>query len=186
MNVPVTIAFRNIAKSEAIEKIIREKAQKLYKFCNRVSSCRVSVEKQQKHQSHGNPFYVRLDVTVPPGHEIVIKRKPSHGQLHYPLTSVIKNAFNAAYREVKELRERQLKDVKKHPGQAMNAVIGKLKKDQGYGFLRTTDDREVYFNKNSVVNQDFDDLKEHDGVHYTEEIGEKGAQASTVHVVSRR
>jgi cold shock CspA family protein len=48
------------------------------------------------------------------------------------------------------------------------------------GFIITSDDREIYFNKNSVLGDRFKDLKIGAEVRFVEESGEKGPQASTV------
>jgi cold shock CspA family protein len=50
----------------------------------------------------------------------------------------------------------------------------------GYGFLETPGGREIYFNKNSVLEEGFDHLKIGTVVKFAEEEGEKGPQASTV------
>ncbi|MCK4467404.1 MAG: cold shock domain-containing protein, partial [Desulfobacterales bacterium] len=52
----------------------------------------------------------------------------------------------------------------------------------GYGFLTTPDGREFYFHKNSVLDDKFKVLKVGMKVRFVEELGEKGAQASTVKV----
>jgi cold shock CspA family protein len=56
---------------------------------------------------------------------------------------------------------------------------------EDYGFLETPDGREVYFHKNSVLHNGFEQLKVGTEVYYAEEQGEKGPQASTVRVVGR-
>ena len=48
--------------------------------------------------------------------------------------------------------------------------------------IETPDGREVYFHRNSVIDAEFDNLKEGDSVHFAEEMGDNGAQASTVHI----
>jgi cold shock CspA family protein len=54
--------------------------------------------------------------------------------------------------------------------------------DEGYGFLTTDDGREVYFHKDSVLNQGFQRLKLGARVIFAEEQGDKGPQASTVKI----
>jgi cold shock CspA family protein len=54
-----------------------------------------------------------------------------------------------------------------------------------HGFLETPDGREIYFHRNSVLNAKFDDLVSGTEVAFAEEQGDKGPQASTVHVVGR-
>jgi cold shock CspA family protein len=58
----------------------------------------------------------------------------------------------------------------------------KLVPDEDYGLIKASDGREIYFNRNSVIEMDFDDLKVGMNVHFNEEQGEQGIQASTVHV----
>ena len=61
-------------------------------------------------------------------------------------------------------------------------VITKLFQDRGYGFLESEDGREIYFHKNSVLDGRFEKLQIGAKVRYAEEDGDKGPQASTVHV----
>jgi len=49
-----------------------------------------------------------------------------------------------------------------------------------FGFLQSSDGREIYFHRNSVLNIGFDRLTVGTQVGFTEEMGEKGPQASTV------
>jgi cold shock CspA family protein len=53
---------------------------------------------------------------------------------------------------------------------------------EDYGLIETSDGREIYFHRNSILEGDFDKLEAGDSVHFTEEKGEQGPQASTVHV----
>jgi cold shock CspA family protein len=186
MQIPLEIAYRGIEKSDEIEALIREKTEKLEKICGYISSCRIAVEKPQKHQKSGNPYRVRIDVTVPPGHEIVARREPSHGNVHTDLPAEIREAFDAVRRQLKELVERQRGEMKTHPQQEVHAVVSKLFREEGYGFLETLDGREIYFHRNSVLGDDFDTLSVGTGVNFTEQPGEKGPHASTVRVVGRQ
>lgn len=184
MNVPLEIAFKGIRRTEEIEALIREEASRLEKVCDYISSCRVIVEKPQQHQDVGNPYRVRIDMTVPPGHELVVKREPSKGDMHDPVEIVLKRAFDTAVRQLRKLAEQQRGEVKSHPDQQVGAVVHALFPDQDYGFIRTFDTQEdVYFHRNSLRHYDFDKLAVGMGVRYTAEDGEKGLQATTVQVV---
>lgn len=185
MQVPLEITFRGVQKTTAIEDLIRRKADNLEKVCNHLVSCRIAVEKPQKHQRMGNPFRVRIDLRVPPGHEIVIKRESSEGDLHDELTKVLHNAFEAARRQLQELVRRQRAEVKTHAEEQNMAFVVRLFPEQGYGFLKTPNDREIYFHRNSVLHNDFDRLEIGTGVRFVEELGEKGAQASTVQIINK-
>ncbi|OHB66064.1 MAG: DNA-binding protein [Planctomycetes bacterium RBG_13_60_9] len=184
MKVPLEIAFKGIKHTDEIDTLIREEADKIQRVCSYMISCRVAIEKRQEHQEVGNPYRVRIDMTVPPGHELVVKREPSKGDMHDPLEMVIKHAFNAAARRLRKLVEQQRGAVKSHPDQQVTAVVHRLFPEQQYGFLRTVDTQEeIYFHKNSVLHHDFDRLAVGMGVRYTAEQGEKGLQATSVQLV---
>jgi ribosome-associated translation inhibitor RaiA len=103
MQVPLQMSFRRVAKSTATENLIRDQAAKLERVCDHIIGCRVAIEKPQKHQKVGNPFRVRIDVTVPPEHELVVTREASQGDLHEQLPTVLRNAFGAMRRQLRKL-----------------------------------------------------------------------------------
>jgi cold shock CspA family protein len=149
-------------------------------------SCRVAVEKPQEHQRSGSPYRVRFDVRVPPGHEIVAERKEGEGDLHDPLPKVVRAAFEAAERQIRELTAKRRREVKSHPEQQLTAVVVRLFPEKDYGFLKNLEDgREIFFHRNSVSHDDFDRLEVGTGVRYVESPGEKGPQASTVQIVDK-
>jgi cold shock CspA family protein len=185
MRVPLGITFRGVEKSEGIESLIREKASKLDKLTDSLISCQVAVEKPQKHQRTGNPFRVRINLRVPPGNEIVVKRESSGGDLHDGLTKVIREAFDAAHRNLQDFLEKRRGEVKAHPQQEAMAFVSKVFREEGYGFILSVDGREFYFHKNSVLNDGFDRLRIGTGVRFVETAGEEGPQASTVQIVDK-
>ncbi len=185
MQVPLELTFRNVKNDENIRTLVADKLSRLEKICDYMTSCRVIIDKPQEHQKSGNPFRVRLDISIPHGHEIVVTRESGEGDMHVPLTRVVRDAFDAARRQVQELVERQRNEMKSHPEQIAGAVVAQLFPDEGYGFLRTIDSREIYFHRNSVVDNDFGRLKIGTGVRFVEEIGDNGPQASTVQIVDK-
>jgi ribosomal subunit interface protein len=185
MQVPLKMTFRNVRKTEDIEELIRRQSAKLERFCDHIVSCRVAVEKPQEHQRTGNPFRVRIDVTVPPEHELVAVRESSQGDLHDQLATVLRSAFEAMRRQLKKLVEKQRLDVKTHPEQEMRGVVVRLFRDEGFGFIKSMEGREIYFHRNSLVENDFDRLEIGTGVRWDEEEGEEGPQATSVRIVDK-
>lgn len=183
MQIPVEITCRGIQKTDEIEKVINEKIEKLERVGRPIIRCGVTIEKPNKHQQSGSPFYVRIEMSVPPGHDLVVKREPGEGDIHDTLLTVIRDAFEAAKRKLQNVKEKQRKEVKQHPDQQVQAFVSKLFPDENYGFLKSLNGYEVYFHKNSVLHNEFDRLKVGIGVRYVEEEGEKGPQASTVAIV---
>ncbi|MCW5619957.1 MAG: ribosome-associated translation inhibitor RaiA [Burkholderiales bacterium] len=108
MQVPVQITIRDMQRSEALERHIRERAAKLEEFHDRITSCRVTVEQMAQHQHQGRPFRVSVDLRVP-GKEIVANR--DH---HEDVYVALRDAFDAVKRQLEELVRLQRGDVKVH------------------------------------------------------------------------
>src|SRR5690606_32058632 len=85
MQVPLEISYHHLDRSEAVDALIREKAEHLEKFCDHITSCRVIIDQPQKHQSSGNPYRVQLDITIPPGHELAVEEGGGGHEMHEPL-----------------------------------------------------------------------------------------------------
>jgi cold shock CspA family protein len=74
------------------------------------------------------------------------------------------------------------------PGSARRAYDifrSELHPDEAYGRIETPDGRLIYFHRNSVVGADFDALRIGAEVRFHAEAGERGPQASTVHVIGK-
>jgi ribosomal subunit interface protein len=183
MQVGLEIAYRDVEKSDAIENLIHKKLAKLQKLHDHIISCRISIERPQKSQQSGNPYRVRITTRIPPGHEIIVTRDPKDHDIHDPLDVIVRNAFDVTARQLKKYVDRQQRDVKVHPRQQTSAIVAELNGAEGYGFLETIDGRRIYFHERSVLHDAFNRLKIGDGVNYEEEMGDRGPQASSVHVV---
>jgi cold shock CspA family protein len=198
---PVQITFRNIGSSAEVEREIKSRAQKLENFYSPITSCRVLVDAPARHRQKGYPFHVRIDLTVPEG-EIVVKRAPTlypRGQdvgeerrrketetrpERKHLKVAVREAFDAARRRLQDHARRKRVDVKTHEPTPQGRVT-KLFPAERYGYLETSDGREVYFHGNSVINKRFKSLKLGSKVSFTEEAGDKGPQASTVRPITK-
>ncbi len=180
MRVPLEITYRNVEKTDFIENIIREKAAKLDGYHDGIISCRVSVEQPQEFQKSGNPYRVRIGVRVPPGKELVVRRELGEGQMHESLRTVVTDAFKTLARQLKKQKGKQHGDVKVHTDMYEAALVVRMFPEDEYGFVKTLTGREVYFHRNSVLNDDFDRLEIGTGVRIFVTDGDKGPQASTV------
>ncbi len=111
--IPMQITWRDIDKSDAIEASVREHAQKLDQFCDHIMSCRVVIEAPHHHKHKGNIYHVSIDITAP-GKEIAISRDPAKHQAHEDIYVTIRDAFDAARRQLQDYVRKQRGDVKKH------------------------------------------------------------------------
>jgi ribosomal subunit interface protein len=180
MALPVQITFRDIPHSDAIEALVQRRIAKLSTFYDRITRCHVVLEMPHRHQRHGKRFHVRVDVAVP-GKELVVTKASDDDR--EDLYSLVDTALSDTERVVEDHARIRQVDTKAHL-KPPHAVVARVFHDRGYGFLEAEDGHEVYFHENSVIDGRFVDLKPGAKVRYAEEDGDKGPQASTVHVVT--
>jgi ribosomal subunit interface protein len=184
MNVPVEITFRNMSASEALETNVREKVKKLEQFCDRITSCRVIIESNHRHQHKGHLFRVGIDMTLP-GQELVVSRDAADKPAHADAYVAVRDAFDAARRQIDKHVRSNRRDAKAHANQsAPRGRIHEMHPMQDFGRILTPEGRDIYFHRNSLINGDFEKLEVGDMVRFSEEAGDEGPQASSVHVLS--
>lgn len=178
MQVPLEISFHNLDSSEYLESRIRERVDRLERFFGRIISCRVTLEAPHRSQRHPQAYHLRIEVGVPQK-QLIVNRDPGPQEAHFDAYVLIRDAFDAMERMLEEHARKLRGDVKAHDAPLQGTVL-RLFID--YGFVATTDGREIYFHRNSLVDIDFDDLDEGDAVELVVMDGESpaGPQASTV------
>jgi len=183
MQIPLQITFQNMEPSPFVEEKIREKAQKLDHFHDHIMACRVVVEPLGQHHHNGNLYQIRIDITIP-GNEVVVSRESGLNHAHEDIYVAIRDAFNAARRQLEDQLRRTQRKVKTHETPPHGRVIEYFS-DDGYGKIQTPDGREIYFHENSVLNGGFQQLDVGSEVRFVEGQGEMGPQASTVRPVGK-
>ena len=202
MLVSPQVTFRNMDPSEAVEREVLAEAAKLEKYYDRISGCRVLVERPHRHQRAGSRVHVRIDLTVP-GEELVISHEPA--SLHASLQDLdlparrkstdidaveqyapvaVREAFDLARRRLQDFACRQRGDVKVHELPGHGRIVRRFDAE-GYGFIEAADGHEVYFHQNSILNGAFDEAVVGAEVRFAEESAEKGPQASSVRLIGK-
>jgi cold shock CspA family protein len=150
-----------------------------------LAAAATGVLRERLRSSHcqGSQYLVGIDLKVS-GEEIAVNREPPEHTQYRDLNVAIRDAFDAARRLVEDFARRRRRDVKVHE-ETPHAWVSKLVPREDYGFLRTPDNREVYFHRNSVLNDAFDRLEVGTEVTFVEQEGGEGPQASTVRIAGR-
>jgi ribosome-associated translation inhibitor RaiA len=180
MQNPLQITFRGMQPSEAVERRIRSRADELERFHDQIMSCHVTVDAPHRQHQQGNLFSVHLDIRVPQG-EIVVNRETGRNHAHEDAYVAIRDAFDAAVRQLEDYARRQRGKIKRHEV-VQHGKITKLSPHEGFGFVETSEGLEVYFHRNCVTDGAFDKLNVGDEVRVViaEGQGEQGPQASTI------
>jgi cold shock CspA family protein/ribosome-associated translation inhibitor RaiA len=183
MQIPLQITFEGgLEASDALRARIEREATKLERFHDRITSCRVAVIGRGGRRRHGDLYAVRLQITGPGVADVVIDRNPPADHAHEDAFVTVRDAFAAARRRLQDRRRRSMGQVKAHEETPVGRVT-RLFPAEGYGFLESSDGREIYFHRNALVNDDFERLSPGAQVRFFEREGDKGPQASTVRLV---
>lgn len=189
MKIPPEITYRGVEKTDAIEALIQEKIARLERVCDHISSCHIAVEKEQDRPRDRSPYRVRLDITVPPNHELAAESNMGAQTQYAELDTVVRDAFEKAWRQLRDLSKQQQEYVKGQVNDGAKdttAFVTKLFPEQDYGFLKTLDGEDIHFTRNSVAHNAFDRLEVGTGVRFESVTDDQGiSHASTVQIVDK-
>jgi len=184
MQTPVQIEFKGIDATERVREAITAHVADLEARFGRVTACRVMLQAPSGHHRTGGQYEVRIHLALPNGREVNIGRVPKADERHSDIDFAINDAFHRARRRLQDYARRMQGQTKAHKNLPIGAV-SRIESMDGFGLLTTSDGREIYFHKNSVLNGAFSKLKIGTRVMFAEEIGDKGAQASTVKLLGK-
>jgi len=180
------IIFNAVDRSEWVENYVADRLHKLERFAQGITRCHVALKQEQGSHRKGNVYSVTVEVRIPPQHDLAATKQMEIVDMTTQLPAVINAAFGAIERQVKKTAALRRNEQKVHVADGqVHGIVEKLFAD-GYEFLRTLDDnRQVYFLRNSVLNDDFERLVVGAEVRFSEVEGDEGPQASSLHVVSK-
>lgn len=171
--IPLQCTIRDMTHSDALQAIIRKKAEKLKTFNNRLTSCRVVIDIPQKHKHRGKLFNIRIDVTVP-GKELVSTRKTSED-----VYIAIREGFNAICRQLEDHSRRRHGHVKSH-NHVKHGFVTRIVAEEGYGFIEDLLGDQYYFSMTNASHPSFNKLMVGDAVEFYPESMSGGLQANHV------
>jgi cold shock CspA family protein/ribosome-associated translation inhibitor RaiA len=185
MQIPLKIAFEGgLTASDGLRERIEREAAKLERFADRITACRVAVIGRSGRHHQGDLYQVRIQIVMPGRKDIMIDRNPSADHAHEDAYVTVRDAFNAARRRLQDHERRSAGQIKTHEPPP-HGRVARLIAEQDYGFIETSDGREIYFHRNAVVNDEFDSLEVGAQVRFVESEGDEGPQASTVHLIGK-
>lgn len=178
------VIFHNVDRSPWVEEYVVERLQKLDRLAGGITSCRVTLKREQSSHHQGNLYSALVEVRTPPQHDLTAKKQKTLRDMSAQLPALINHAFAAIERQLKKTAQLRRHEESGHQSESLG-IVDKLLAD-GYGFIRALRDNQQYcFHRNSVLHDDFESLSVGAEVRFSPEDGENGLQASTVQIVSK-
>lgn len=101
MELPLSVTFRGMETSAAIETDIARQVEKLERRFGRIMSCRVVVEAPHRRRAKGKLYRVSVDLKVP-GREIAANNTGPKNHAHEDMHVAIRDAFDAVQRRLQD------------------------------------------------------------------------------------
>ena len=99
------VVFHNIGQTAAINDAVQKRVNKLQRYCDQILTGRVVLDSPHNNHHKGRVYSVGLEIHTP-SKEIRVNQEQHDNHAHEDLYIAIRDAFNAA--------ERQLKSVEKN------------------------------------------------------------------------
>jgi cold shock CspA family protein len=184
MQTPVEIDFQGMDADAGVRAAIAKHVDDLEQRFGRITAGRVVLKAPGGHHRTGGLYEINIRLALPDGREVNIGRTPQNDERYSDLNFALNDGFKRARRQLQDQIRRLQGQVKQHDGPPIGTV-SELDPLGEFGFLETADGREIYFHRNSVLNDDYRNLTVGARVTFAEEMGEKGPQASTVKLMGK-
>lgn len=184
MQTPLEIQFQGMKGTPAIQEAVAAHVAQLEKRWGRITACRVVVKGPGQHHRTGGLYEVHIRLALPDGREVNVQRTPPADERHSNLDFALNDAFKHARRQLQDRVRRAQGLIKHHEGPPIGTVVS-LDPLGEFGFLESADGQEIYFHRNSVLDNAFSHLTVGSRVTFAEEQGDKGPQATTVKLLAK-
>jgi ribosome-associated translation inhibitor RaiA/cold shock CspA family protein len=186
MEKALQITFKQLESSEALERLIRDRVERLEQFHHNIIGCRVVVETPHRGPDSAKAaLEITIEITVPGRNPIIGRDVDTRRDSKHDHGGVVTRAFEAVERQLKEAVELRSGDVKRHESSSETGLVVRLYPPQDYGFIQVRGSQDLYFTRNAVVGGNFDDIEVGAMVEVTRATteGPMGPQASSVRVL---
>lgn len=173
------ISYRNMDPSPSIDALVTRRIAVLERIHGRITGCEVVLEAPQKRKVEGRVLTARITLHMP-GPDLSVERSISHSSARDNLILAVNRAFSAAEKQLKKQKKKMgAVEVKHHPP-VLHGEISSLEPELGYGYVRGDDGREVYFQRDGLTSDVWDQLAKGTRLRFRELEGEKGPYAAAV------
>lgn len=190
MERPLQIAFKNMASSEFLEQLIRDRVERLQRFHPHITGARVVVEVPHRSPESGKtPIGIAVEIDVPGHSAIVAKGEQDRREMKGDQSAVINRVFEAAERQLEQTAAIKNREVKNHgAADGDTGIVVRLFPEENYGFVEVKDSPDLYFSRDVVAADAFDEIKVGTVVHVTPAASEgpMGPQASSIKLLGGR
>ena len=106
MSSPMTLTFRHLDNSSALEARARELGQRLQRYGEPITLCHMTLEGMHSAHHASSSYHVHIELSIP-GARIHADSLQHDGAGHKDIYAALRDAFNNAKRQLQELHSRR-------------------------------------------------------------------------------
>ena len=105
MQVATQLIFHDVARSEWIEAYVTDRLDKLDRLAGGITSCRLTLTREQSSRHQGNLYSVLVEVRLPPHHDLAARKQLNVKDMGTQLPALITQGFAAIEHQLKKTAE---------------------------------------------------------------------------------
>jgi len=125
MSFPIHLYFKDMEKSEALEADIRQRADGLEQFYDRIVDCSVTIAAPHHHHHKGFRYAVGIRMSVP-GDVIVVSHEKDENAAYEDPYIAVHDAFKKARRQLQDFARIQRGMTKRHSSDSKQDFVAGL------------------------------------------------------------
>lgn len=103
------VVFHNIEQSNAVAEAVQKRISKLERYCDQILTGRVVLDSPHNNHYKGKVYSVGLEIHTP-NKEVRVNQEQHDNHAHEDLYVAIRDAFNAAERQLKAVDKKHRAD----------------------------------------------------------------------------
>ena len=108
------VIFKGLRRSAWVGDYVAERMEHLEKFSSDITSCHVTLSREQSSQRKGNRYCVMVEVRLPRHHDLAVRKQKQIHNMQTELPAVINAAFGAIETQLKRTVARRRHEEKAH------------------------------------------------------------------------
>ena len=108
------IEFQGMEATAELEQKIEHHLSRLEERFGRITACRVTVKAPSGHRNVGDPYEIRIHLSLPDDREITVDRTPHQDERFQDFAFALNDAFSRAERQLHDQVERMRGAIKQH------------------------------------------------------------------------
>ena len=105
MQVATQLIFHDVPRSEWIQTYVSERLDKLDRLAGGITSCRLTLTREQSSHHNGNLYSVLVEVRLPPHNDLAAKKQQTVKDAATELPALITQTFAAIESQLKKTAE---------------------------------------------------------------------------------